>query len=98
MKPIIFNTEMVRAILCKDNPKTQTRRLIKPQPKGAECFGIFRGTRSRNKNTVKVGSGDGCEVKSLVKMPYSVGDILYVRETFYQKFEWRRDIDDELCK
>ncbi len=30
MKPIIFNSEMIKAIL--EDRKTQTRRVIKPQP------------------------------------------------------------------
>lgn len=36
--PILFNTEMVTAIL--DERKTVTRRIIKPQPKMRLCYAI----------------------------------------------------------
>lgn len=41
IKPILFNTEMVRAIL--DGRKTCTRRLMKPQPQSKLCY-TFAGS------------------------------------------------------
>lgn len=78
--PILFNTEMVRAILREINPKTTTRRAIKgfiPEdaiwgytmftPKGyISCRGTF---------------ADGYGEK-FFKLPCQPGDILYVRETW----------------
>lgn len=34
-RPILFSSEMVRALLRAENPKTETRRVIKPQPVNA---------------------------------------------------------------
>lgn len=70
MKPILFDTEMVRAI--QDDRKTVTRRLVKPQPKTKY---VNPGTSPYYGSVL----GDGW---SFYISPYQVGDILYVRETW----------------
>lgn len=67
IKPILFNTDMVRAILT--GQKTQTRRVIKPQP-----------TNPRWNNIGWLGWDDGHGYR--MKPPCEDGDVLWVRETW----------------
>lgn len=87
MKPILFNTEMVKAIL--EGRKTVTRRLVKQQPEGRLAFapqeGCWPGYFSIE-GTPKV-----------IKPPYKPGDILYVREAYYKdagRYMYRADYSD----
>ena len=72
IKPILFNTEMVRAIL--DGRKTCTRRIIK-----AEKVDNVLSSPARKSNP---DIPDAQFIKCLVDMKYEPGDILYVRETW----------------
>lgn len=76
-KPILFNTDMVRAI--QDNRKTVTRRLIKPRFKENERE-FFTATIAGT--LFLCYSDEEDEEARRVKAPYQVGDILYVRETW----------------
>jgi hypothetical protein len=83
IKPILFNTEMVRAIL--DGRKTCTRRLVKPQPDEKHTYPLGFVTDSTEKK--KAGCfGFGIDEYGgsiqYAKPPYQPGDILYVRETW----------------
>ena len=71
MKPILFNTEMVRAIL--DGRKTTTRRIVKPQPIDG------RMTAAGFLKAIPEHMDWGGEV---VKLPYQPSDVLYVQETW----------------
>lgn len=70
--PMLFNTEMVKAIL--DGRKTCTRRLVKFLPgKNPQWTGYIKdGLMLYN------GKNEPC----IRKAPYQSGDILYVRETW----------------
>lgn len=97
LKPIIFNTEMVRAIL--DGRKTVTRRGIKPQPEMILAYCYAGGNRKQSKkwgypdknawefwgDKYKHNKELSTEEKSKMwTPPYHTDDILYVRETWCQ--------------
>ncbi|MBO7669715.1 MAG: hypothetical protein J6S60_03910 [Oscillospiraceae bacterium] len=91
-KPILFNTEMVRAIL--DGRKTVTRRIIMPQPDAQLCY-AFAGS-SGMPGTWGYPSRDAWEMwgekyklpdglkdyDRRWKAPCRADDILWVRETW----------------
>lgn len=95
IKPILFNTDMVRAIM--DGRKSCTRRLVKPQPDEKHTFPLGFVTDSTEKKEVGCFEFDIDEYGDsiqYVKPPYQPGDILYVRET-WERFECRNCEGDE---
>ena len=98
IKPILFNTEMVRANL--DGRKTCTRRLVKPQPDEKHTYPLGFVTDSTEKKEVGC-FGFGIEEYGgsikYVKPPYQPEDILYVRETWnkgLERYMYRADYSD----
>lgn len=93
-RPIIFSAPMVRALLA--GAKTQTRRVVKPQP---TLF--LDGVRVRQEHGIPI-PGPACMASGgvqRIKCPYGLlGDRLWVRETWqgplfdYDQFDaYRRD-------
>lgn len=80
MKPILFNTDMVRAIL--DGRKTVTRRVVKPHFRPGET-GWQVITEKHSGKYVRIENLDEWENETrYMKEPFRPGDILYVRETW----------------
>lgn len=93
MKPILFSTPMVKAIL--EGRKTQTRRIVKQQPP-ANCVDeeplidfdySFKGTNENpawyTEWEMNLNPGDSSVYSHCVYSPFGkIGDILWVRETF----------------
>ena len=75
-RPILFSGPMIRALL--DNRKTQTRRVIKPQPEfGVEpCYYCESGFSARDE------VGRCMCTQGEIRCPYQVGTRLWVRETW----------------
>lgn len=109
IKPILFNTEMVRAIL--DGRKSCTRRVIKPQPKARLCYTYAgshgcigkwtypsRGAREFWGEEYKLPENiKDEELSKRWNPPYHTDDILYVRETWFKGLEryiYRADYSD----
>lgn len=103
MKPILFNTDMVRAIL--EGRKTVTRRVVKPQPKSHiayACMGngfgkwVYPGKDAWeywDDESFRLPEGiSQDELKRRWTPPCHTGDILYVRET------WHKDVGRYMYK
>ena len=101
VKPILFNTEMVRAIL--DGKKTCTRRIVKGAIPDDAMWGYTMFTPKGCVSCRGVYADEYGE--KFFRLPYRQGDILYVRETWCkgswmnekERYYYKADDNDFHC-
>lgn len=93
IKPILFNTDMVRVIMY--GRKTCTRRVIKPQWEECPACKYVHNEYIYDKMAENVYCARcGYPMEPERRSPYQPGDILYVRET-WERFEcWNCEGDE----
>lgn len=100
IKPILFNAEMVRAIL--EGRKTVTRRVVKL--KGYTITGIPSWSDGKGRvfwfDVVQKGQAPTAKTATcrMIDPPYQVGDTMWVRETWIkdvEKYFYRADFDSD---
>lgn len=92
--PILFSAPMIQALLRDESPKTQTRRLLNPQP---EIVQVGKSHRSEDavswqprKDTVMTSMPHEFQADALRFCPYGKpGDLLIVRENWWDFGQWR---------
>ena len=83
-KPILFSTEMVQAIL--EGRKTQTRRLhgLDEIKKNPNDWTFYYFSKDDKRTFAHFRKQEDNKIKSIFgTSPYQIGDILWVRETFF---------------
>lgn len=83
-RPILFSAPMVRALL--DGSKTQTRRIMKPQPEWTEPESVWQHGDGHSGTGWYVSNSDYPEEGALFyRFPYGQpGDLLWVRENGWE--------------
>jgi hypothetical protein len=96
MKPILFSTPMVQAIL--RGRKTMTRRVISDKDITNQFDIDVDG-----KVIAYIDQETGDSLKPTIRCPYTIGDIMWVRETWFEnspngltRYFYRADADEDI--